>query len=77
MKIQRPMIAVALTLVFAAGLISAAYAQGKQGGRAPRAMINDMTKNAGDIIEGATYRNTFKIKNIGNDDLQILSVRPG
>jgi hypothetical protein len=77
MKIGGGMVAAALAPMFVAWLIGAAFAQSKQREGAPRAVINNMTINAGNVIEGTTYQNTFKIKNAGNVDLQIFSVRPG
>jgi uncharacterized membrane protein len=77
MKIQRAFLAATLVLAFAAWLFGVAYAQSSRTEGAPKVVVNTMTINAGDVIEGSLYEGSFKIMNTGNAELQILSVRPG
>jgi hypothetical protein len=70
-----------------AGLFGGAFAQGNPpakapagkapAGKAPRAIVNNLTIQAGEVLEGLSYQNTFLIRNTGDAELQILSVRPG
>jgi|GEM_PF-1792028 len=87
MKIQGKFLAASLVLVLVAGLFGGAFAQGKPpakvpagkapAGKAPRAIVNNLTILAGEVLEGQSYQNTFIIRNAGDAELQILSVRPG
>ena len=87
MKIQGKLLAAALVALLVAGLCVGAFAQGKPpakipagkapAGKAPRAVVNNLTIQAGEVLEGLSYQNTFIIRNAGDAELQILSVRPG
>ena len=55
----------------------AAFAQGQKSGNQPMAVIDTKSVNLGDIIEGQDVAYTFIVKNRGNAELQIISVRPG
>jgi hypothetical protein len=87
MKIQGRFLAPALVAMLVAGLFGGAFAQGKPlakvpsgktpVGKAPRAIVKDLTIQAGDVLEGQMYQNTFIIRNAGDAELQILGVRPG
>jgi hypothetical protein len=77
MNIRRKMLAAALVLVFTAALFGAALAQSKSPGKPPRLIIDNMKVQLGDRIEGQDFRHTFHIKNTGEGELQIVSVRPG
>ncbi len=72
-KVLLSVLAVAVVAAFA----FAAYGQGKPAGKAPVVVIDKKTVNLGDVIEGQDFDYTFVIKNKGNGELQILSVRPG
>ena len=87
MKIQGRLLAAALVVILVAGLFGGAFAQGNPpakapagntpAGKAPRAIVNNLTIQAGEVLEGLPYQNTFLIRNTGDAELQILSVRPG
>ena len=55
----------------------AAFAQGQKSGNQPMAVIDTKSVSLGDIIEGQDVEYTFIVKNKGNAELQIVSVRPG
>ena len=46
-------------------------------GKAPKIYIDNKTANVGEILEQVDINYTFKVKNIGQGELQILGVRPG
>jgi hypothetical protein len=87
MKFQGRLLTAALVVMLVAGLFGGAFAQGKPpakvpagkapAGKAPRAIVNNLTIQAGEVLEGQPYQNTFIIRNAGDAELQILSVRPG
>ena len=79
MKIQGRIAVVALVLVFVAGLVGAAAAvpKGKTTGKTPKLVIENKTVQLGEVLEGQDYLYTFKIKNAGDVEAQILNVRPG
>lgn len=79
MNIRSRTIAAVLTLAFVAGLFAAAAAapKGKSQGDTPRLIIESKTVQLGEVLEGQDYAYTFKIKNAGGVEAQILSVRPG
>jgi len=78
MDVRKRLIAAALVLVFTAGLFGAALAQGKKpAAKVSKAVIENKTVQLGEVIEGQDYEYTFKIKNAGDAELQIFSVRPG
>ena len=87
MKIQGKFLAAALAVMLVAGLLGGAFAQGNPpakapagkapAGKGPRAIVNNLTIQAGEVLEGLPYQNTFLIRNTGDAELQILSVRPG
>jgi hypothetical protein len=79
MKIQGRMLAAVLVLVFVAGLFGAAAAvpKGKAAGKTPKLVIESKTVQLGEVLEGQDYLYTFKIKNAGDVEAQILNVRPG
>lgn len=74
-------IVLALIAVFVAVFSAAPFAQtnprGKASGKAPVLVMASKTANLGDVLEGQDYTYSFVLKNIGTDELQILSVRPG
>ena len=86
MNMRRRLIAASLVLVFTAGLFGLALAQGTQpagkrpagkSGKVSKVVIENKAAQLGEVIEGQDYHYTFKIKNAGDAELQILSVRPG
>jgi hypothetical protein len=81
MMTQRRLLVLALALLFTAGLLGAALAQTpvnrKPPGKTPRAVVPDLSVQAGTLLEGQDYRHSFIVKNTGAAELQILSVRPG
>jgi hypothetical protein len=77
MRNHRRVFAAALVLVFVAGLIGIAAAKGKAEGKAPKLLIANKTAQMGEVLEGQDITYTFTIKNIGDGEAQILSVRPG
>ena len=77
MKIQKRMLAAVLVLIFIAGLVGVAAAKGKPAGKAPRVVIESKKVQLGEVLEGQDFLYTFKIKNAGDAELQIVNVRPG
>ena len=91
MNMRRRLIAASLVIVFTAGLFGLALAQGTQpagrqpaskrpagkAGKVSKAVIENKAIQLGEVIEGQDYQYTFTIKNAGDAELQILSVRPG
>ncbi|MDD4857125.1 MAG: hypothetical protein PHD74_03365 [Candidatus Krumholzibacteria bacterium] len=78
MNRKRKAIAAALALVLAVALLGVAFAQSKpDAGKVPKAVIENKTVQLGEIIEGQEFAYTFKVKNAGGADLQIISVKPG
>jgi hypothetical protein len=67
------------------GLTSLAAAQekltepgsGAENVRVPRLVIDEATHDFGEVKPGMPLQWIFKIKNVGNADLLILSLRPG
>jgi hypothetical protein len=75
---HRRLFAAALVLLFVAGLFGvAAAAKSKPAGKAPKLLITTKTAQMGEVLEGQDITHTFIIKNIGDAEAQILSVRPG
>jgi len=78
MSMQRRLLATVLALVLTAGLFGMAAAQDKKpAGKIATAVVENKTVQLGEVLEGQEFRHTFKIKNIGGADLEILSVKPG
>lgn len=78
MRNHRRLVAAALVLLFVAGLFGVAVAQkAKPTGKAPKLLITTKTAQMGEVLEGQDIEYTFTIKNIGDAEAQILSVRPG
>jgi hypothetical protein len=78
MNIQRRLLVAALVVVFVAGLFGGAVAQGKKpAGKIAKIVIENKAIQLGEVLEGQDYLYTFKVKNAGEAELQILSVRPG
>jgi hypothetical protein len=73
------MFAAVLVLVFVAGLFGAAAAapKAKPAGKAPRLVVGAKTIQLGEVLEGQDYLYTYKLKNAGDAEAQILNVRPG
>jgi hypothetical protein len=74
--------AAALALVFAAGLFGAASVRSEPTtkappGKAPKAVIDVMSIQVGDVLESQDIEYTFKVRNEGDAELQILNVHPG
>ena len=79
MKIQGRILVAVLVLIFVAGLVGAAAAapKGKPAGKAPRLVIGSKTIQIGELLEGQDVLYTYKLKNAGDAEAQILNVRPG
>jgi hypothetical protein len=79
MKSQGRMLAAILVLVFVAGLVAAAAAvpKGKTAGKTPKLVIEQKTAQLGQVLEGQDHLYTFTLKNVGDAEAQILSVKPG
>jgi hypothetical protein len=69
------MAVLAVAMVAAFGF--AAYGQGKPVGKVPVLVIDKKVVNLGDVIEGQDIEYSFVLRNKGDAELQILSVRPG
>jgi hypothetical protein len=79
MKVRTRMFAAVLVLVFVAGLVGAAAAapKAKPDGKVPKLVIGNKTVQLGEVLEGQDYMYTYKLKNAGEAEAQILNVRPG
>jgi hypothetical protein len=77
MKIQARTFAAVLVLIFIAGLFGIAAAKGKPDGKVPKLVIESKTVQLGDVLEGQDFLYTYKLKNVGEAELQILNVKPG
>jgi hypothetical protein len=78
MNRNRKAIAATLALVLVAAFLGVAFAQSKpDAGKVPKAVIENKTVQLGEVIEGQEFTHTFKVKNAGGADLQIISVKPG
>ncbi len=78
MRNQRRLVAAALVLLFVAGLFGVAFAaKSKPAGKVPKLLIGTKTAQMGEVLEGQDITHTFIIKNVGEAEAQILSVRPG
>jgi len=77
MSVSKRLLATVLVLILATCVASGGFAQGKPTANAPAVVIGNKTANIGDVLEGQDVLYTFKIKNAGKAELQILSVKPG
>lgn len=82
MNTRMRLLAAVLVLVLAAGLFGVASAQSGAAGKAPtgkspKVAIENRTVQLGEVLEGLDFTYTFKLKNVGDAELQILNVRPG
>jgi hypothetical protein len=77
LRIKTLATALVVVPVFMAAFVDAALAQGKSPAKPPRLIIDNMKVQLGERIEGQDFRHTFHIKNTGEGELQIVSVRPG
>jgi hypothetical protein len=66
-----------LALAVVAAFAFSAFGQGKPAGKVPVFVVDKKTVNLGDQIEGQDIDYTFVLKNKGDGELQVLSVRPG
>lgn len=80
---RKKLIASSLVIAVVLGMAVGAFAQAKPAGKAapagktPVAVIGNKVANLGEVLEGQDYNYSFVIKNGGQAELQILSVRPG
>ncbi|MDD4857758.1 MAG: DUF1573 domain-containing protein, partial [Candidatus Krumholzibacteria bacterium] len=79
---KRNLRAAALMLGIAACFFGVAFSQGKPAGKVPegkvpKAVIEKDTVRVGEVFEVQDIEYTFKVKNVGDADLQILEVHPG
>jgi len=70
-----------VTIIFLAVLFAVTYAvssfAGKDGKEFPKLYIHNKQANVRDVYEGADIAYSFTVKNFGEGELHILSVRPG
>ena len=82
MNMRTKLLATALALVFAAGLFGAAPVRCEPAkkvppGKAPKAVVDVMSIQVGDVLESQDIEYTFMVRNEGDAELQILNVHPG
>jgi len=80
MNKQRTVFAAALALILVIGFFGAAQGQTAAkgaAGKGPVAVVAVKTVQLGEVTEGQDFGYTFKVKNAGNAELQIINVRPG
>lgn len=76
MKLRYFVLAAALVSALAAGRYAAVAAQGKPAGKSPKAVVEQKTIQVGEILEQQNVEHTYVVKNAGNAELQIVSVKP-
>lgn len=67
------LVCVVAVLVFSA----LAWAQEPQGAPQPAIVIDEMRHDMGEVFEQDKYVHVFKVKNVGQANLEIVSVKPG
>ncbi|MGD1048377.1 MAG: DUF1573 domain-containing protein [Candidatus Krumholzibacteriaceae bacterium] len=82
MNMRTKLMVTALALVFAAGLFGAASVRSQPAktappGKGPKAVIDVTSIQVGDVLESQDIEYTFKVRNEGDAELQILNVHPG
>ena len=82
MNMRTKLLATTLALVIAAGLFGPASLRSEPDkkappGKAPKAVVDVMSIQVGDILESQDIEYTFKVRNEGDAELQILKVHPG
>jgi hypothetical protein len=83
MNMRNKLLVLSLVFLCAAALAAFAAAQEKQapaksaGGKAPKAVVDHMKAEVGEVLEVQDIERTFTIKNAGDAELQILNVKPG
>lgn len=63
--------------VLTALLATLAWAQEQAPGPQPNCLIEELRHDMGEVFEQERYIHEFKVKNIGDANLEIVSVRPG
>jgi hypothetical protein len=76
MKIRNTVLAAVLVSALAAGLYAAAAAQSKPAGKSPKVVVDQKTVQVGEILEMQNVEHDYIIKNTGNAELRIVSVKP-
>jgi len=66
-----------LTLACMAAVLLVAMAAWAQEGPLPLCVIEEMRHDMGEVFELDKYVHAFKVRNSGDADLQIISVKPG
>ena len=66
-----------LTLACTVAVLLLAVATRAQEGPLPLAVIEEMRHDMGEVFEQDKYLHVFKVRNSGNAELQIISVKPG
>ena len=54
-----------------------AWAQDEPQGPQPNCVIEELRHDMGQVFEQQKFTHTFKVKNAGDADLEIISVKPG
>jgi hypothetical protein len=54
-----------------------AWAQEEPQGPQPSCLIEELRRDLGEVFEQDKYVHEFKVKNVGDANLEIISVRPG
>jgi hypothetical protein len=66
-----------LTLACVAAVILFAVAVSGQEGPQPLCVIEEVRHDMGEVFEQDKYTHVFKVRNSGDAELQIISVKPG
>ena len=77
MNVCRRVFVAALAIAIASAFFGAALAQSKSPGGTPRVYIPELKVRLGEQMEGQDFEYTYRVKNTGDAELQIFSVRPG
>ncbi len=67
----------ALALTFSVPAFAQEKEAAKETGPAPKLVIDSLSHNFGEVKAGKSLTHTFKVKNRGNADLEIVKVEPG
>ena len=75
---RKLMSGLALAPIVVVFLFSAfAWAQDETEESQPSCLIEELRHDMGEVFEQEKYMHTFVVKNVGDADLEIISVRPG
>lgn len=66
-----------VAVVFVSLLAGLSWAEQEAQGPQPNCLIEELRHDMGEVFEQKLYAHEFKVKNVGDANLEIISVRPG